>query len=67
LIEDYRDMVRRQRCSTDDIVVRPSLRNEFLANLRTLLGEDLDEEDSLRSLVRLRKRKQLPLGRDLLA
>ena len=67
LIEVYSDIVRRRRCSTDDILVRPSLRNEFLANLRSLLGEDVGEEDSLRVLIRLRKRKQLPPGRDLLA
>jgi len=65
LVEVYSDMLRRWKCSTDDILIRPSLRNEFLASSRQQIGADTEEEDLLRQLIRLRKRKQLPTNRDL--
>ncbi len=67
LIEVYSDIVRRRRCSLDEIIVRMTLRNEFLADSQDLLGQGSDEEDLLWELLRLRKKGDLPSKDDVLA
>lgn len=53
-------MFKRERaCSIDRMLCSPELRNEFLAAARQLVPA-ADEEETLWSLVRLRKNKSLP-------
>jgi len=61
--QDIRDVwLMTQRvhgCSVDRMLCSPKLRNEFLADVRQL-NSSADEENTLWSLVRLRKNKSLP-------
>lgn len=50
---------REHNCSIDRMLCSPGLRNEFLAAVRQVVV-DADEEDTLWSLVQLRKNKLLP-------
>jgi hypothetical protein len=57
-------MATTHRCSTEDILEQPELRQEFLADTRSLLG-NLPERDLLHRLSVLRKQRKLPRSRDL--
>jgi hypothetical protein len=67
LVDIYKQMVRLHKCSVDDILVDPNLRQEFLSNSRSRLGSDMAEETLLRRLSNLRKRSKLPRASDLIA
>ena len=67
LVAVYKQMVRLHKCSADDILVDPKLRQEFLSNSRFLLGKDVEEVTLLRRLHNLRKRSKLPRATDLIA
>ncbi|VTS06202.1 hypothetical protein [Tuwongella immobilis] len=72
IIEAYTRIVRIHACSVDDIAIRLTLREQFLAEVRALsIAPNIDDEAALRQLLRLRKQKKLtpsrkissPLGR----
>jgi hypothetical protein len=64
LIEVYRGMLARHRCTVDDILCDPEYRNEFVATSRRSAGNDATEKDILKLLTNLRKRSKLPRSRD---
>ena len=65
VIDVYRRMVLSHGCSADSILETPELREEYLANLRQVVG-DLPEQQLLHALTTMRKRSKLPRSRDLL-
>lgn len=54
----YARMLTLHRCSVDDILESPELRNEYLTSVRDSLG-DLPEQQLLHRLTTLRKRSKL--------
>ena len=64
VLEVYRRLVLSHGCSVDSILETPELREEFLANMRQLLGE-VPEQKLLHALTSMRKRSKLPRSRDL--
>jgi hypothetical protein len=61
--DDLRDtwlMFKREHdnCSVDELVCDPKLRTNFLESLRSI-DASISEYDALKSLMRMRKRKQL--------
>ena len=64
VIATYRHLVQIHRCSVDDILETPELREQYLAETRQVLG-NLPERELLHELVYLRKRSKLPRSRDL--
>lgn len=66
IIEVFARMASSQGCSVDDILETPGLREQYLAETRSLMG-DLSERDLLHRLVYLRKRSKLPRSRDALS
>jgi hypothetical protein len=67
LISVYRLLVLRSRASAEDILEDPVLRNEFLVEVRSRLGEHLPERQLLHRLSYLRKQRRLPRSRDIVA
>lgn len=65
LVNVYRLMVSRFRCSAEDIVEDPDLRNTFLEEVRKLLADAASERQILHRLSYLRKQRKLPRLRDL--
>jgi hypothetical protein len=65
VIDVYRRMALSHGCSADSILETPELREEYLANMRQLVG-NLPEQKLLHALTTLRKRSKLPRVRDLL-
>jgi hypothetical protein len=65
LIEVYRRLVRQFRCSAEDILEDPELRNAFLREARQALNEEVAERQLLHRLSYLRKQRRLPRLRDL--
>jgi hypothetical protein len=64
VVEVFRRLVLTHRCSVDDILETPVLREEYLAETRRSLGH-LPERDLLHRLTNLRRRKKLPRSREL--
>lgn len=60
----FQRMTTASGCSVDDILETPSLREEFLTKVRSVMGE-YAERDLLHRLVYLRKRSKLPRSRDV--
>jgi hypothetical protein len=67
LMSVYRNMAIRFRCSTEDILEDPELRNVFLTEVRQSLGYDLPERQLLHRLQYLRKQRRLPRIRDIVS
>ncbi len=61
----FTDMAGRYRCSTEDILCEPWLREEFLSNSRQQAGSDWDEGKLLKRLGSLRKQSKLPRSREV--
>ena len=59
----YQQMLCVYRCSVDDILESPELRNEYLTAVRTSLG-NLPEQQLLHRLTILRKQCKLPRRSD---
>ena len=66
LVDVYRRMVGRFRCSAEDILEDPELRSAFLTESRQLLSGDLPERQLLHRLSCLRKQRRLPRSRDII-
>ncbi len=64
VIDVYRRMVHDHRCSAEDILETPDLRERYLAEVRWVLG-NLPERELLHKLSNLRKRSRLPRSREL--
>jgi hypothetical protein len=64
VIEVFRHFAQTHTCSVDAILTTPELREEYLAEARSVLGA-LPERELLQKLVTLRKRSKLPRARDL--
>jgi hypothetical protein len=60
----YQQMLRVHRCSVDDVLESPELRNEYLTEVRRSLG-NLPEQQLLHRLTALRKRSKLARRSDL--
>jgi hypothetical protein len=67
LIAVYWQLVLRTRASAEDILEDPELRNTFLSEVRSSLGEHLPERQLLHRLSYLRKQRRLPRSRDIVA
>lgn len=67
LISVYRQLVLLKRASAEDILEDPELRNSFLSEVRSSLGEHLPERQLLHRLSNLRKQRRLPRSRDIVA
>jgi hypothetical protein len=63
IIGVFRRMALDHGCSADDILETPELREQYLAEMRSIAGS-LPERDLLHRLVYLRKRSKLPRSRD---
>jgi hypothetical protein len=59
ILSAYEKFHSHHRVSSDEILIVPHLRSEFLQLAHELDGS-IEEEDALRCLVRLRKAKKLP-------
>jgi len=59
----YQQMLNVHRCSVDDVLESPELRNEYLTAIRHLLG-NLPEQRLLHRLTTLRKQSKLPRRND---
>jgi hypothetical protein len=59
----YQQMLRIHRCSVDDVLESPELRNEYLTAVRVSLG-NLPEQQLLHRLTILRKQSKLPRRSD---
>jgi hypothetical protein len=65
LIDVFRHFAQVHSCSVDAILTTPELREDSLAEVRSVVGA-LPERELLHKLVSLRKRSKLPRSRDLL-
>lgn len=65
IIDVFRRMAVTHRCSADDILETPELRELYLVETRRVLG-NLPERELLHKLVALRKRSKLPRSRELI-
>lgn len=63
IVDVFRRMAFTHGCSTDDILETPELREQYLAEMRHIVGS-LPERELLHRLVYLRKRSKLPRSRD---
>jgi hypothetical protein len=61
IADTYSDLNSLHRCSVDDILVDPMLREQYIERLRERVG-DQSERQSLKHLLNLRKRGRLPRG-----
>jgi hypothetical protein len=64
IINVFSQMAKVCRCSSEDVLESPELREQYLAETRRSLG-DLPERDLLHRLSVLRKQRKLPRSRDL--
>lgn len=59
IVDVFARMLSESRCTSDDVLETPELRQAFLSNVRHALGP-VPERDLLHRLTYLRKKKMLP-------
>jgi hypothetical protein len=64
VIDVFRHFAQIHACSVDAILTTPELREQYLAEARSVVGA-LPERELLHKLVSLRKRSKLPRSREL--
>ncbi len=59
VIRIYQQMREIKKCTVDNIICDPELRNEFVSSTVSLLGSNTRECDVLKRLLNLRKASKL--------